>query len=122
MKMKIKKGDKVQIVAGKDRLKKTKQGQKTTKANQGKVLQVFPVLKKVVVEGLNLHYKHMRPKKQGETGQRVEYPSPINISNIKLVCPKCNKASRVGFKMLETDQKGKKKIRICKKCKEAIDS
>ena len=120
--MKIKKGDKVKIIAGKDRTKKTKDGGKTTKANQGKVSQVLPEYNKVVVEGLNIHYKHVRPKKQGETGQRIEYPAPIDVSSVKLICPKCNKPTRIGYKLLETDQKGRKKIRVCKKCTEAIDS
>ena len=122
MSIKIKKGDRVQIIAGKDRLKKTKSGEKTTKANQGKVLQVLPGLNKVVVEGLNIHYKHVRPKKQGEKGQRIEYPAPLDISNVKLICPKCNQTARVGWQLLETDQKARKKIRICKKCQQAIDS
>lgn len=120
--MKIKKGDKVQIIAGKDKVKKTKEGGKTTKANQGKVLQVLPVLGKVVVDGLNIRYKHVRPKKQGETGQKIEYPAPLDISSVALICPKCHKATRVGYQLLQTDQKGRKKIRICKKCKQAIDS
>lgn len=122
MKYKIKKGDKVQIIAGKDRLKRTKNGKKTTKANQGKVLQVLPELGKVVVEGLNTRFKHIRPRQQGESGQRIEYPSPVEISNVMLVCPKCNKPARIGYKQLDSDQKGKNKIRICKKCGEAIDS
>lgn len=120
--MRIKKGDKVQILAGKDRHKKTKEGQKTTKTNVGKVLQVLPDMNKVVVEGLNLRYKHLRPKKMGETGQRIEFPNPIDVSNVALICPKCSKPTRVGYKLLSSDKKGSKKIRICKKCNEAIDS
>lgn len=119
--MKIRKGDKVQIIKGRDRVKKTKSGDKTTKANQGKVIQVLVKEKKVVVEGLNMLVKHMRPRKQGEKGQKIEFPSPINIANVMLVCPKCNQATRVGYKILETDVKSKRKIRICRKCKEAID-
>ena len=120
MAQKIKTGDKVQIIAGKDRLKKTSKGEKTTKANQGKVTQVLLADEKVVVEGLNIQYKHVRPRRSGEKGQKIEFPSPINISNVMLVCPKCNKAVRVGFKVLDTDQKNKK-IRVCKNCHEAID-
>ena len=119
--MKIKKNDKVQIIKGKDRVKKTKKGEKSNKGNQGKVLQVLPENGRVVVEGLNLRIKHTRPRKQGEKGQRIEFPATINVANIMLVCPKCNKATRVGYKMLETDVKGKKKIRMCKKCNQAID-
>jgi len=119
--MKIKKGDKVQIIQGKDRVKKDKKGDKTAKANQGKVVEVFPKTNRIVVEGLNLRYKHVRPKKEGEKGQRIEYPASMNASNVMLVCPKCGQAARVGYKLLQTDAKAEKKIRICKKCKEAIE-
>ena len=119
---KIKKGDLVQIVTGKDRVKKTKGGEKTTKTNQGKVVQVFPESGKVVVEGLNMRIKHLKPRKQGESGQKIEFPAPIDISNIMLVCPRCKKPTRVGYKLLDTAEKGKKKIRICRHCQEAIDS
>jgi large subunit ribosomal protein L24 len=113
--MKLKKGDKVQIINGKDRATKSKKG------NQGKVLQVIPEKNRVVVDGLNLRYKHIKAKREGEKGQRIEFPASMDISNVKLVCPKCNKAGRVGYKLLDSDLKGKKKIRICKKCNEAID-
>jgi len=103
--MKIKTGDKVKIIAGKDAGK------------TGKVLQVFPVKKVVSVEGRNLLIKHMRPRREGEKGQRIEFPAPLNISNLMLVCPKCGKATRVGFKINDN----KKKNRICKKCKQIID-
>ncbi len=102
--MKIKKGDKVKIIAGKD------------KGKGGKVLQVMPEKNKVVVEGLNLLIKHVKPRRAGEKGQRIQFPAPLDISNIMLVCPKCNKQTRVGYKILEN----KKKVRLCKKCKEII--
>ena len=102
--MKIKKGDKVKILAGKD------------KGKTGKVLQVFIERNKISVEGINLLFKNMRPKKQGEKGQRIQFPAPLAISNVALVCPKCNKITRVGYKVLEN----KKKVRTCKKCKEII--
>ncbi|MDP3899503.1 MAG: 50S ribosomal protein L24 [bacterium] len=103
--MNIKSGDKVIIIAGKDKGKK------------GKVLQVFPKRGLVSVEGLNLLIKHMRPRREGEKGQRIEFPAPLNSSNLMVVCPKCAKQARVGYKILES----KKKVRICKKCKEVID-
>lgn len=115
--MKIKKGDKVQIIKGKDRVKRGKKG----KSNSGKVLNVLSDRKKVVVEGLNLRFKHVRPKKEGEKGQRIEFPAPISIGNVMLLCPKCNQPTRVGYKVLTSDMKGSKKIRICRKCHEAID-
>ncbi len=108
--MKIKKGDKVKIMVGKD------------KGKTGKVLQVFPSDRKASVEGLNLLIKHMRPQKQGENGQRIEFPAPMDFSNLMLICPKCGKTSRVGYKTTEAEEGGKKiKNRICKKCKQAID-
>jgi len=103
--MRIKKNDKVQIITGKDKGKK------------GKVIQVLTEKNKVVIEGLNLHIKHVRPRKQGEKGQRVQFPSPIDVSNVVLVCPKCSKKAKVGYKFLEN----KKKVRTCRKCKEVID-
>ncbi|KKR08536.1 MAG: Ribosomal protein L24 [Parcubacteria group bacterium GW2011_GWC2_39_14] len=119
--MKLRKGDKVQIIKGKDRVRKTKAGEKMTKGNQGKVIAVLPEKARLVIEGLNLRYKHIRPKREGEKGQRVELPTSISISNVMLVCPKCSKATRVGYRLLDSDIKGKKKVRICKKCGEAID-
>jgi large subunit ribosomal protein L24 len=97
--MKIKKGDNVKILSGKDRGK------------TGKVSRVLPDAGKALVEGLNLVKKHIRPRKQGEKGQRVSVPAAIDISSLMLVCPKCSKATRVGFKVNE-----KSKFRICKKC------
>ncbi|MFA6215022.1 MAG: 50S ribosomal protein L24 [Patescibacteria group bacterium] len=102
--MNIKKGDKVKILAGKD------------KGKTGKVLQIFSERKKVSIEGINLLFKNMRPKKQNEKGQRIQFPAPVAASNIALVCPQCSQVSRVGHKILEN----KKKVRICKKCKEII--
>jgi large subunit ribosomal protein L24 len=103
--MKIKKSDKVKIIAGKD------------KGKEGKVLEVFPDNRKIVVEGLNLAVKHMRPRREGEKGQRIQFPMPLSVSNVVLICGKCGKTTRVGYKILENG----KKIRTCKKCKEVIE-
>lgn len=105
--MKIKTGDKVKIISGKD------------KGKTGKVLQVFLHENRLVVEGLNLRIKHQRPRKQGEKGQRIQFPAPLDISNVALICPKCSKTSRVGFQ-LEGQGRERTKKRICKKCKEVI--
>jgi len=102
--MKIKKGDKIKVLSGKD------------KGKTGKVLQVFSDKGKISVEGVNLLFKNMRPKKQGEKGQKIQFPAPLMVSNTVLVCPKCGKETRVGYKILEN----KNKVRICKKCKENI--
>jgi len=108
MNMMIRKGDNVKIIAGKDRGK------------TGKVTQAFPDLNKVVVEGLNQATKHLRTQKRGEKGQKIEYSSPLSVTNVLLVCPKCSKATRLGTKVLAEGGKDKK-VRICKKCKEAVE-
>jgi large subunit ribosomal protein L24 len=101
--MKIKKNDKVKMLAGKD----------TGKI--GKVLKIFPEEGKLTVEGLNLMKKHTRPRKEGEKGQRVEIPRKIDSSNVKIICPKCGQPSRVGYEI-----KGAEKFRKCKKCQGEI--
>lgn len=108
--MKIKKGDKVKILAGKD------------SGKTGKVLQIFPKEGRASIEGLNILIKHLRPQKQGEKGQRIEFPGLVNISNLALVCPKCGKTSRVSHKIVKSEEGGKdRKFRVCKKCEETID-
>ena len=101
--MKIKKDDTVLIITGKDKGKK------------GKVLESFPRQNKVVIEGVNIVKKHRRAKKEGEKGQVVEILRPLNVSNLKLICPKCSQATRVGYKINE-----KEKNRICKKCEQEV--
>jgi len=115
--MKLKKGDTVLITTGKD------------KGRTGKITKAFPRELKVLVEGINLKKKRVRPKREGEKGQVVEVPGALNISNIKIICPKCGKAARVGYKIVPTESRirdgkaiGKKgnKQRICKKCGQQI--
>ena len=101
--MKIKKNDNVIAVAGKD------------KGKQGKVLKVFRLGEKVIVEGLNLRKKHQRPRKQGEKGQVVEMAHPMHISNVLLYCPSCKQGVRIGAKV-----NGANKLRVCKKCSKEI--
>jgi len=101
--MKVKKGDNVLIIAGKD------------KGRTAKILRALPKEKSILVEGINLKKKHVRPKREGEKGQIIEKPSAIDVSNIKIICPKCGKAVRVGYKI-----EGKEKNRICKKCGQII--
>lgn len=106
--MNIKKNDKVTLLSGKD------------KGKTGKVLQVSPKDGRLSVEGLNLLIKHMRPSRQGEKGQRIEFPAFIDASNAALVCPKCGKSTRVSHKVIENGGV-KKKFRVCKKCNETIE-
>lgn len=102
--MKIKKGDNVIILKGKDRGKK------------GKVQQAFPKEAKLIVEGMNIKKKHVKPQKAGQKGQIVQMAGRMASSNVALVCPKCSKPSRIGYTM-----QGLKKYRFCKSCKATID-
>lgn len=97
--MKIRKGDTVLIISGKDRGRK------------GKVIRALPKEGKVVVEGMNIRKKHIRARREGEKGQIVEIPAPMDVSNVKLICKKCGKPTRTSYKI-----KKNQKIRICKKC------
>lgn len=97
--MKIKKNDQVLIIAGNDKGKK------------GKVLRSLPVKNRIVVEGIALIKKHVKPKKSGQKGQTVSMSRAINTSNVSLVCSKCGKVTRVGYEIID-----KKKYRVCKKC------
>lgn len=106
--MSIKINDKVSITAGKD------------KGKTGKVIQVLPEIEKVVVEGANVMYKHVKAQKRGEKGQRIQFNGPVSLSNVMLVCPKCSKLTRTGVRVSETGNK-KAKARFCKKCNEVID-
>jgi large subunit ribosomal protein L24 len=99
-KLKIKKGDTVKMLKGKDRGK------------TGKVLEVRPKEMKVVVEGLNLVKKHKRFRTQGMKGEIVSLPRAVPIANVMLVCPSCGDPTRVGILRLEG-----RRFRVCKKCK-----
>ena len=98
--MKIKKGDTVQVLSGND------------KGKTGEVLNVIPKSNTVVVKGVNVRKKHVKPKKQGEEGGILSLECAVRASKVNVVCPKCNKPTRVGY---EKD-KDNKKVRICKKC------
>ena len=98
-KVHVKTGDTVMVISGKDR------------GNSGKVLQVSPSEDKVIVEGLNLMTKHVKPRRQGEQGGIVKAEGALYASKVMPVCPKCGKATRVGHVV-----KDGKKVRVCKKC------
>jgi len=106
--MKIKTGDNVKVLSGKDRGK------------NGKVIQVLKNKHSnrffVVVEGINKLKKHVRPGRKGDKGQTIELPAPIDISNVMLIDSKLNKPTRVGYKI-----EGNKKMRISKKSGEFIE-
>jgi len=102
--MNIRSGDNVKVLSGKDRGK------------TGKVLQVMNKESRLVVEGINMMKKNVRPRKEGEKGQVVEYNAPIQASNVQLLCPKCNKPVRL---KITRDEKGEKS-RVCRKCEATI--
>jgi large subunit ribosomal protein L24 len=106
--MKIRKNDTVLIISGKDRGKKAK------------VLEVFREEGKATVEGINIKKKHVKPKKSGEKGQIVQMPSPVDVSNLKLICNNCGKPARLGYKIIREPGKKANKVRICKKCGQPV--
>ncbi|MDD5750563.1 MAG: 50S ribosomal protein L24 [Candidatus Pacebacteria bacterium] len=101
--MKIKKGDEILIIRGKDRGKK------------GKVARTFPKTEQVLVEGLNLKKIHKRPRREGEKGQVVEVAVPLKAARVKFICSKCGQAVRLGYVI-----SGQNKSRVCKKCKAEV--
>lgn len=101
--MKIKKGDQVEVITGKD------------SGKRGEVLYVFPKEEKIVVKGANVMKRHVRAKRDGEKGQRIEKEAPLHISNVMLVCPHTGKLTRIGYKV-----EGGEKVRISKQSGKAI--
>ena len=95
----IKTGDKVQVISGAD------------KGKQGKIVTVSAKENKVIVEGVNMVTKHVKPKQAGQLGGRVQAEGALYASKVQLVCPKCNKGVRVGYKYVAD-----KKLRVCRKC------
>lgn len=107
-KMRIKSGDSVKVLRGKDRGK------------TGKVSQVLAARQLVVVDGVNQMTKHLRSGRKDEKGQRIEFFGPIQVSNVALLCPKCNKPTRVGYKLTKGEDGKVTKSRLCKKCNESF--
>jgi large subunit ribosomal protein L24 len=101
----VKKNDRVKVLSGKDRGKR------------GRVLFVDTREGRIIVEGLNLVKKTQRPSQQNQKGGIIDVEAPINISNVMVVCPKCDRPSRIRKKTLEND----KRVRICGKCGEILD-
>lgn len=97
--MKIKKGDNIKVLSGND------------KGKTGEVLQVIPKSNTIIVRGVNVRKKSIKPRRQGEEGGIVSLEMPINVSKVALVCPKCGEITRVGYEIIKGE-----KVRICKKC------
>lgn len=112
-KLHVKTGDTVVLLTGKYK-DKYKDDKKTPRT--GKVLEVSPKEGKVIVEGINVITKHVKPRKMGETGGLVKAEAPIYACKVMVVCPKCNKPTRTGSQIL----KDGKKVRVCKKCGETF--
>ena len=102
-KFKIRKDDTVQVLTGKD------------KGKQGKVVQVLTKKDAVIVSGVNLVKKAMKRRSQQDAGGIAEVEAPIHISNVGIVCKKCNRPVKIGYKL-----DGDKKIRVCRKCGETL--
>lgn len=96
----VKKGDKVQVIAGKE------------KGKRGKILKALPRQNRVIVEGLNLIKRAVRPTQQNPQGGFITKEAPIHVSNVMVVCPSCDQPTRVGHEIQEAGQK----VRVCRKC------
>ncbi len=102
---KIRKNDEVMIMLGRDRGKR------------GKVLTSIPDKDRLIVEGVNMIKKHMRPRGTMRQAGIIEREAPIHVSDVQLICKKCSKPTRVGFLVMDSGDK----VRICRKCSEVID-
>jgi large subunit ribosomal protein L24 len=103
--MKIRKDDTVVVIAGKDKGKK------------GKVRFAYPKKQQIIVEGINFIKKHSRAKGAARQAGIIDLEAPIHISNVMLLCDKCNKPSRIGFEKLEDGRR----VRVCRSCHEVIE-
>ncbi len=101
--MKLKKGDNVKVLSGKDRGK------------TGTVLKAFPDEDRIQIEGLNVFKKRSKPRKQGEKGQVVAVSRPLAASKVMIICPNCKSPTRMGGRV-----EGSRKVRYCKKCKATL--
>lgn len=102
--LKFKVGDNVKVTSGKD------------KGREGKIEKIFPRTRLVLIPGINEYKKHVKGT-QGQKGGIYDIPRPLPFANVALVCPKCNKATRVGIRIVGSD-----KVRICVKCKKEIST
>ena len=104
----IKSGDTVQVISG------------DSKGSTGKVLAVSPKEKKVIVEGVNMVTKHVKPRQAGEQGGIIEAEAAMYATKVQVVCPACKKATRIGHKKVTNNAGKSRSVRICKKCGEEI--
>ena len=102
--MKLKRNDEIVVIRGKDKGKK------------GKIEKVMSRENKVLIPGLNIYKRHVKGQ-GGQKGGIYEIPRPYSFAKISLICPKCKKVTRVGFRIMKDE-----KVRICRKCKKEIDT
>ena len=105
MSMRIKKNDQVRVISGKN------------KGKEGKILRRIPSKDMIVVEGVNMVSRHIKPSQKNPQAGIIKQEAPIYASKVMLVCPQCGAATRVGSSFLESG----KKVRVCRKCSEIID-
>lgn len=105
MGLSIKKNDTVKVIAGKE------------KGKIGRVIAVYPSKESLLIEKVNIIKKHLKPNRQYTQGGIIEKEAPLHMSNVMLVCPKCNKPTRIGNSILQDGRK----LRTCSKCREVID-
>ena len=101
----VRRGDTVAVIAGRERGKR------------GKVLRLVPARQRVVVEKVNMIKRHQRPTQKLRQGGIIEREGPLHVSNVMVVCPKCDRPTRTGVQQLADG----KKVRVCKRCQETID-
>ncbi len=104
-KMHVKKGDMVELISGKDRGKK------------GKILTAFPKTNQVIVEGINMLTRHVKPSSEMQQGGIIRQEGPVHVSNVLIYCPKCKRGRRAGKKILKDGTR----VRVCKTCGETLD-
>lgn len=100
----VRKNDLVEVITGEE------------KERRGRVLEVLPDKTRAIVEGVNLVKKHQRARSQAKPSGIVTVPAPLHISNLMLICPKCNKKTKVRMEKIE-----KKRVRVCRKCGESLE-
>ena len=101
--MKLKKGDTIIVTAGKD------------KGQKGKIEKVFPGIARILVPGINMYKRHMKKRNERTPAGIIDFPRPLPVANVALVCPACGKPTRVGYIAVKDE-----KVRICRKCGKKI--
>ena len=111
MQLKLKKGDQVIVLRGKD------------KGRKGKIEKIFPKTGKILIPGINVYKKHARQQSEKEPGGIIDIVKPLSVSNVALICPKCGKPTRIGYQIGKSGNLPRGKVgknRICRKCQTLI--